>query len=225
MAETPEQAAAAAAAKAADDAKKADDAADAAKAAAAAGAASSGKSVSELEAEVARTAAALSAANRESEGRRKELKALKDAEEARNLAAMSETERLKKELEAANAATQKAQEAAKETLVRSAFISAAAQAGVAHPEDVFLLADRSGVVISDVGKVEGVAEAVKSLVDSGRVPMSGKPKAPNLDGGAGGPTRGQAAKLSADEIEMARVMGLTPEKYAENKAAMALEQE
>ena len=49
----------------------------------------------------------------------------------------------------------------------------AAKAGAAHPEDVYLLADRSAVDVGDSGEVSGVTEAVKALVDAGRVTALG----------------------------------------------------
>jgi hypothetical protein len=82
------------------------------------------------------------------------------------------------------------------------------------------------VDVDEDGKVTGVAEAVKTLVDAGRVPMSGKTPAPNLDGGAGGGDRSKAqVKLSQDELEIARKLQITPEKYAANKAAIAKQSE
>jgi hypothetical protein len=63
-------------------------------------------------------------------------------------------------------------------------------------------------------------------VKSGRIPLTGKTPAPNLDGGAGGGDRSKAqVKLTPDELEIARKMNITPEKYAANKAALAKQQE
>lgn len=180
----------------------------------------------EREAELTRLRAALKAANSESAERRKKIEKYEQAEAERQQAEMSELEKERKAREEAERRAQAAEESAKQTLVRAAFVAEAARAGVAHPEDVYLLADKSSVTVADDGTVEGVTEAVKVLVDAGRVPLAGRPQAPNLDGGAGGGQRsngGKSVKLSDDEVETARRMGVSVEKYAAQKAAMAQE--
>jgi hypothetical protein len=78
--------------------------------------------------------------------------------------------------------------------------------------------------VADDGAVTGVAEAVKSLVDSGRIPLSKTP-APNLNGGAGGKERpGEQIRLTPMEAELAKKLGLTTEAYQKNKAAIAARQ-
>ena len=177
-------------------------------------------------AELERTRIALNKANKDAEAKRKKLEAYEAAEAARQQAEMTETDRLKAELEAEKAKSAQADERARQTLIRAAFVSEAAKAGAAYPDDVHRLADLSGVDVDDSGAVTGVAEAVKSLVDAGRVPLTGKQAAPNLDGGAGGGDRSKAqVKLSQDELEIARKLQITPEKYAANKAAIAKQQE
>jgi len=210
---TPEQIAAEA------DAAKAQAELDAAKAA---GAATGGKTVEELQAELARTAAALSTANSEAATNRRELKKLREAEEARQQAAMSDLEKANKRAEDAEKREKDALEQAKTAALKAAFENAAYKAGAAHPEDVYLLADQSTVTIDENGRISGVAEAVKALVDAGRVPMSTRSTAPGLDGGAGGNgDRSKSVKLTADELEAAKLMNVSPEKYAANKVAMA----
>ena len=222
---TPEEQAAADAAAAAEkvaaDAKAAD---DAAKAAAAAG--GSGKTVAELEVELARTAALLTIANGEAATRRHKLDALEKAEADRVAASLTDLEKEKKRADDAEAREKTANEKAQTTALKAAFENAAYKAGVLHPEDVYLLADKSAVAVDEDGKITGVTEAVKALVDAGRVPMaaSGPPPAPNLDGGAGSGDRGHGAvKLTAIEIEMARKMHVPLERAAAQKAAMAQE--
>lgn len=176
-------------------------------------------------AELERTRIALKAANKESADRRKRLEQLEAEETARQQAAMTETDRLKAEIEQAKAEAAKAQAQARETLIRAAFVAEAAKAGVAHPEYAYPLADRSAVDVDDTGAVTGATEAVKALVDAGGLALSGRQPAPNLDGGAGGGDRGKpAVKLTPDELEIARRMNVTPERYAENKAAMQARQ-
>jgi len=180
--------------------------------------------VGDAAAELERTRVALKAANKESAERRKRLEKFEAEEEARKEAAMSDLDKEKKRADAAEARAEAAERAAKDTLIRAAFVSEAAKAGAAHPEDVYLLADWSAVGIDESGTVEGVAEVVKSLVDAGRVPLAGRPQAPRLDGGAGNAERPRTqVTLTAAEIETARRMGITPEKYAAQKQAISQE--
>ncbi len=108
---------------------------------------------------------------------------------------------------------------ANDRLLRAAFIAEAALANVAHPEDVFALADVAGVTIDAQGVVHGAAEAVKVVVDAGRVPLvvspQNRPSAPRLDGGAGGGNRSgeRPAALSEEELAMARAVHIAPERY------------
>ena len=112
-------------------------------------------------------------------------------------------------------------ERSQKRLIRSAFIAEAAQAGVAHPEDAYRLADLGGVKIDDDDNVQGVAQAVKALIEGGRLVMSQR-QAPGLDGGAGsgGKPQPQPAALSDEERTMARKMGVTDEQYATSKTAI-----
>lgn len=140
---------------------------------------------------------------------------LKELEDANK----TELEKAQEAREAAERAAQAALTAANERLMRAAFLAQAAQAGAAHPEDAYALADKAGVVVAEDGTVSGVDAAVAALVEAGRLVMSGRPAAPNLDGGAGGGDRPseKAAKLTAEELEIAAKMGITPEEYAKYK--------
>lgn len=126
----------------------------------------------------------------------------------------TELERAMEAKAQAEAQAQKVLATANERLTRSAFIAEAAKLGVAHPEDTYALADKKGVSVSEDGTVVGVAEAVKTLVDAGRVPMSGKPRAPSTDAGAGGGERSDKVSLSPEQLQAARRMGISPDEYA-----------
>lgn len=177
----------------------------------------------DVQAELERMRTALKAANRESAERRKRLEELEAQEEARKTAEMTELERARAEKEAAEQRARDADARVTQTLIRSAFVAEAAKAGAVNPEDAYVLADKNGVEVADDGTVTGVAEAVKALVDAGRVPLSGKAPAPSLDGTAGGGDRPRhnAEKLTALEIDLAQKMGLTLEQYQKSKAAIA----
>ena len=173
----------------------------------------------QLRAEVGKAQAALGKANKEAEASRKKVEALEKAEADRQAATLTETEKLTKERDDALAAAKKADENARNTLTRAAFIAEAAKLGAVHPEDAFALADRSDVEIDENGKITGVAEAVKVLVEAGRLPIAAG-GAPNLDGGAGG--NGKHEKkvvLTPEELAIAKKMRIKPEDYAKQKAA------
>lgn len=185
-------------------------------------------SAAELLAELNKAREALSAANRESATRRKKLEEYEKAESARAAAEqakkeaeLSETEKLNRKLAAAEQAREQALQTANQRLLRAAFVAEAAVAGAEFPDDAFRLADTSGVTVDDDGNVSGVKEAVKAIVDSGRLPLKNKRQPPpNLDAGAGNGQKAadaRAAQLTEAELEMARKMRITPEQYAASK--------
>ena len=102
-------------------------------------------------------------------------------------------------------------------MLRAAFLAEAGRRGAKHPNDAFMLADLSSVTI-DGEVIEGVEGAVQALIDSGRLPLVGKQQAPPLDGGAGSGSRpGVKVKLTPDEIQAAKNMGVSLEDYAKYK--------
>jgi len=128
---------------------------------------------------------------------------------------------LQKAKEAAEAAEQREKATlvrANERLIQAEFIAAASKLQASHPGDAYALADRSAIEVTEDGKVSGVEEVVKALVESGRLPTTGKPRAPDLDGGAGsGERAGDSKPLSDEEKAIAKKMNLTPEQYAAGK--------
>jgi len=132
----------------------------------------------------------------------------------------SEMEKLADSIKAAQAERDDAISRANDLLIRSAFIAAGAASNLVNPADAYALADLSNVTIGDDGKVTGVEDAVKVLVEGGRLPVKGRTTAPSTNGGAGAPQRpGQGEPpLSAEELEVARRMGIKPEEYAKYKS-------
>jgi hypothetical protein len=134
--------------------------------------------------------------------------------EAANL---TETERLKKEAEEArdalNATTSK---------VRAANLKVAlgdSRYGLASAKAAATLLQAEGVEFDENDEPIGLDEAVTALVDAnpfltGEKP---KPKAPNTNGGSGSGAVAPVVELTAEELDMAKSFGLTPEKYAANK--------
>lgn len=142
------------------------------------------------------------------------LKAAKTELDALKAEQMSELEKAQARAAEAEAARDQALVEANDRLIRAAFVAEAAKAGAAHPEDAFALADLATISIADDGKVVGAGEAVKALVDNGRLVMAARPQAPNLDGGAGGGGRpGDTQALTPEQLEMARKLGVKPEDY------------
>ena len=128
----------------------------------------------------------------------------------------SELQRAQDAREAAEKTAQAALTNANVRLIQAEFIAAAALAGVAHPEDAFALADRAVVQIGDDGKVTGVTEQVKTLVDAGRLVMQSGPRAPRLDAGAGAGDRTTGStKPTPDQEAYARKMGIPINEYME----------
>lgn len=171
----------------------------------------------EIAAELERTRAALKAANRESAERRKRLEELEKQDAERKQAEMTELDRMKAEQAKWQAEKEAVIKLSQETMLKAAFLAEAAMLGLQHPEDAYLLADRSVVEMTD-GKAIGVKEAIQALIASGRVPLS-KRSAPGLDAGAGsGQSPNDKPKpLSDEELRAARKLGIKPEEYQKYK--------
>jgi len=110
-----------------------------------------------------------------------------------------------------------------DALIRAAVVAAAGRLGAKHPDDAFRLADRAAVKVGDDGEVEGAEEAVRALVESGRLPLMGRPPAPDLNPGAGSGERTpeRQVKLTDEELRIAKKMGVPPEEYAKYKRPAA----
>ena len=159
---------------------------------------------------------------------------LKEAEEARKLADMSDKERLEAEkqtaLEKAQAAEEsrdKALTAANQRLIKSEFRAIARESGIRADalDDAFKLADTSAVSVDDDGNVIGVKDVIEALVkdkpylaeQAKKEPKSiGNPSNPNVDQGAK-----TAEQLLKEAAEKARKSG----RIEDNVAYAALKRE
>ena len=127
----------------------------------------------------------------------------------------SELEREREARVTAETTAKAAMDRANQRLIRAEFVAKAALLGAAHPEDAYALADKTAIQQGDDGTVTGVSDAVKALVEAGRLPVTGRQRAPNLDGGAGGGDRSGDGKIKAtpEQEAIARKMGLPLEQY------------
>lgn len=184
--------------------------------------------IDELKAELDAIRKALKTANSEAADRRKKLDAFEQAEEQRKQAEMTEAQKAIDAKTKAEEAAKRVMQAADAKLKRAAFMAEASKFGVTRPEDAYALALADGVeiTVSEDGEVSGVVEAVKALVEAGRLPLTGgRPGAPSLDGGAGGKQQPQKyAPLTPLESKVARAAGMTDEQYAQYKQSMPTQQ-
>ena len=89
----------------------------------------------------------------------------------------------------------------------------ASQMGIIDPDAAYLLLDRTNLSYAEDGKVSGVDDALTQLMED-KPYLKGLPsRAPNLNPQTGEPA--PALRLTTDQLEAARLMGLTPEQYAQ----------
>ena len=85
--------------------------------------------------------------------------------------------------------------------------------GIIDPDAAYLLLDRTNLSYAEDGKVSGVDDALTQLMED-KPYLKGSPsRAPNLNPQTGEPA--PALRLTTDQLEAARLMGLTPEQYAQ----------
>lgn len=148
---------------------------------------------------------------------RGELQAAKERRDAE----MSDLERERARAEAAERDRDEARREAQSTRISQAVIDAAGRAGV--PVDrlsaAARLVDISAVEVNEQGQIVGADEAVKAMLDANPFLTANvrQSRGGGADGGASG--NGQAASLTADEIEAARLTGVDPARYGEAKKA------
>ena len=131
-----------------------------------------------------------------------ELEQAKLTEQERLEARASEAER-----RAADAAGQIAS-----AMIASEVKVRASQLGIIDPDAAYLLLDRSNVRYGEDGGVTGVDDALTQLLED-KPYLKGSPnRAPNLNPQTGEPA--PSLRLSDDQREAARLMGLTEEEYS-----------
>lgn len=162
----------------------------------------------------------LSEARKEAAKYRTEHKKAEEAAQAATLAAKPEAERA-----AAEAAALKGEKAAwlaerQDLYVEQAITRLAGKLPVVDIDAVARLLDRSALTFGDDGRPTNAEDTLRALLKD-RPYLAGTPRplpAPNANATAG-TGAGPVPDLTADELAMARLAGMTPEKYAASKKA------
>lgn len=122
----------------------------------------------------------------------------------------TDLERLEAQVKNLEAERDEANKQTQQTILKSAFATEASKLGVQFPEDAHLLVNLSDFSVED-GKVDGVEDAVKTLVDSGRLPIKSAKKSPEINAQTGGKS-GDGQELSdAEKQELAAIYGVDPQ--------------
>lgn len=132
---------------------------------------------------------------------------------------LTETERLKADLEAAQQTATTATERAQNALINAAVIAEAAKAGAINPQAVAKLLDKTSLTVGDDGQVEGAAEAVTALLEAEQYLVG--PSTPNPGPGGGGPRNTPPAGDLNQQITEATKAGQWAEVDALNAKKLA----
>lgn len=153
----------------------------------------------------------------------KAAKALKDAQarlDAIEAEKLTEAEKVQKERDDAIAKAQAAETTLREQAIKLAVYGQRDALGLASADLAIAALDRSKVEFDAEGQPSNIEALLTALIE--REPIlkgtPAKPAIPATDGGAGG--GGKAPELTADELEAARLTGMTPERFSVVKAAM-----
>ena len=140
---------------------------------------------------------ALHNANKEAADRRKKLEAYEKAEAEKNEAEKSELEKAQARAAELEKKLADQTEQSKKDKIRHAVEITAKDLGYADPEDAIALADLSGVVVDDAGKVSGVEQALKTLLEKKpHLKGSGQTQPPDLDANR----RGQDKPVTVEDL-------------------------
>jgi len=127
-------------------------------------------------------------------------------------AQLSEAQRLEARVADAEKQASDAQQQVSQAMIASEVKVRATQMGVVDPDAAFVLLDKKNVTYNTTDGVAGVEDALTQLLEDKPYLRSGN-RTPNLN-----PETGQAApsaRLTADQREAARLMGLTDEEYSQ----------
>lgn len=130
-----------------------------------------GQTTEEIKAELERVRKALKDANKEAAERRKKLEAFEAAEAANAEKELSESQRLQKKLDEAEATRVALENKLRANTINSAALAHASQLGFDNPADALALTDLSTVEITEDGTVTGFEKALEALAKSNRLKM------------------------------------------------------
>ena len=128
-------------------------------------------------------------------------------------AQLTEAERLTKRATEAERQTAEANTQLTNALISSEVKVKAVQLGIVDPDAAYLLLDKANVKYDTKDGVTGVEDALTQLLEDKPYLKGAVGRTPNIN-----PQGGQAApalRLSADQQEAARLMGLTEEEYSQ----------
>ena len=127
-------------------------------------------------------------------------------------AQLTEVERIQQRAADAEKAVVDANSKLADALIASEVKVKAVQLGIIDPDAAYLLMDKTGIQYDAKQGVAGVDEALTQLLES-KPYLKGQPnRAPNLNPQSGEPA--PTLRLSEDQREAARLMGMTEEDYA-----------
>ena len=125
---------------------------------------------------------------------------------------LTEAERLEVRVTDAEKRATDAQEQVSSAMIASEVKVRASALGVIDPDAAYLLLDRSNVRFDADNGVSGVDDALASLLEA-KPYLRSTNRTPNINPESGQPVT--TVRLSADQREAARLMGLTDEEYAQ----------
>ena len=127
-------------------------------------------------------------------------------------AQLSDTQKLEARAIEAERKVGEAQEQIASAMIASEVKVRARALGVIDPDAAYLLLDRSNVRFDADNGVSGVDDALASLLEA-KPYLRSTNRTPNINPESGQPVT--TVRLSADQREAARLMGLTDEEYAQ----------
>jgi hypothetical protein len=128
-------------------------------------------------------------------------------------AQLTEVERIQKRAADAESAVLDANVKLADALISGDVKVKAVQLGVVDPDAAYLLMDRTNVQYDIATGVTGVEEALTQLLEDKPYLKGTAPRSPNINPESGQPA--PSVRLSDDQREVARYMGMTEEQYAQ----------
>jgi hypothetical protein len=165
-------------------------------------------------------------AKREAQNLRKQLRAKEQAEEETARAAMSETDRLKAEVESLRQQQQTWSEERRSIVSESTARDVAERLSIIDYRDALALVEKSSIVYGDDGKPENLETLFLNLIKAKPYLVSGEGrsvKPSTTTNAASGTSGGPTVRLTSEELEAAERAGMSPERYSALKQVKTLD--